>query len=330
MARADTGYATAASGLADALAGFARRRWSWAIDPAAVTAVPDVAGGVVELLRVLTPPGGSIVVNTPVYRPFFDWVGAIGADLLDVPLAADESGWHLDLPALETAFATGPAAYLLCNPHNPVGRAHHAEELEQVIGLSARYGVPVISDEIHAPLVLPGAAFIPMLTLPGAPERTITVLSASKAWNLAGLKCAMAVTASPAMAAVVERIAPSVRWHAGEFGVLAAITAFSEGEAWLDQLLVTLANRRTRLGALLADLLPSIRWLPPEATYLAWLDCRAIGEGTVPYDLFLDRGRVALESGPLFGAAGSGFVRLNFATSAEVLDDAIDRMARPL
>jgi cysteine-S-conjugate beta-lyase len=328
--RADTGYATPASGLPQALSRFAQRRWSWAIEPAAVTAVPDVAGGVVELLRVLTRPGDGVIVNTPVYRPFFDWVGAVGAELLDVPLALDESGWHLDLPALERAFGTGPAAYLLCSPHNPVGRIHRIEELEQVVALSTRYGVPVISDEIHAPLVLPGATFVPMLTVPGAPAQTITVISASKAWNLAGLKCAMAVTGSPAMAAVVERIAPSVRWHAGQFGVLAAIAAFSEGEPWLDLLLVTLGNRRARLGALLADRLPAIRWHPPEATYLAWLDCRTVGSGSDPYNRFLERGRVALEAGPIFGSAGSGYVRLNFATSAEVLEEAIDRMARSL
>jgi cystathionine beta-lyase len=330
VARADTGYATAASGLGEALADFGGRRWSWSIDPAAVTALPDVASGVVEILRILARPGDRVVVNTPVYRPFFDWVAALGAELLDVPMTEDGSGWHLDLQMLEAAFATGPAAYLLCSPHNPLGRCHRAEELAHVVELSARYGVPVVSDEIHAPLVLPGTTFVPMLTVPGAAHRTITVLSASKAWNLAGLKCAMAVTASPAMAAVVARIAPSVRWHAGQFGLLAAIAAFKEGEAWLDNLLVTLADRRNELGALLADRLPSIRWHPPEATYLAWLDCRAVGTGTEPYDRFLERGRVALEPGPRFGAAGSGYVRLNFATSAGLLEEAVDRMARSL
>jgi cysteine-S-conjugate beta-lyase len=330
LAHGDTGYATAASGLGQAFADFATRRWSWSVDPDSVTAVPDVASGVVEVLRVLTRPGDAVVVNTPVYRPFFDWVPAVGAELLDVPLAEDGSGWRLDLPALEAAFASGPAAFLLCNPHNPVGRCHRAEELAQVVALSARYEVPVVSDEIHAPLVLPGDTFVPMLTLPGAAERTITVLSASKAWNLAGLKCAMTVTGAPAMAAIVERIAPNARWHAGEFGVLAAIAAFTKGEGWLDRLIRTLASRRAELQALLEARLPMVRWHPPEATYLAWLDCRAIGSGSVPCERFLERGRVALLPGPIFGPSGSGYVRLNFATSAELLERAVDGMARSL
>jgi cystathionine beta-lyase len=325
--RSDTGYASVASGLGAALAGFARRRWGWEVDPASVAAVTDVGTGVVQLLRALTRPGDSVAINTPVYAPFFDWVPEAEGRLVDVPLAHTDAGWRLDLAALEVAFAARPAVYILCNPHNPVGRVHTAAELAAVVGLAHTYGVTVIADEIHGPLALPGATFTPLLTVPGAADVVISVLSASKAWNLAGLKCAVVVTASPAMASVVSRFPPDTRWRTGHFGVIAAIAAFSDGEEWLDRLLVSLESRRRELGSLLAERLPAVTWRPPEATYLAWLDCRALGTGNEPRDLFLERG-VALEAGPRFGAQGSGFVRLNFGTSAEILDEAIARMAR--
>jgi cystathionine beta-lyase len=325
--RSDAGYATAGSDLGRALAGFAGRRWNWDLDPASVTAVTDVGVGVVELLRVLTRPGDAVVISPPVYPPFFDWIPEAGARLLEVPLACDADGWRLDLAALEAAFATHPAAYLLCNPHNPVGRVHTAGELTALVRLARIYRVAIVSDEIHAPLALPGATFVPLLTVPGAAEVAVSVLSASKAWNLAGLKCAAVVTAAPRMAAVTDRFPPDTRWRLGHFGVLAAIAAFTAGEPWLDQLLVTLDHRRVLLGDLLRQRLPMLAWHPPEATFLAWLDCTALGPDNQAQERFLEHGRVALEPGLRFGAAGCGYARLNFATSADILDQATARMA---
>jgi cystathionine beta-lyase len=217
--------------------------------------------------------------------------------------------------------------YVLCNPHNPVGRAHSPGELRALVELAARHGVTVVSDEIHGPLALPGATFTPLLTVPGAARVAVAVLSASKAWNLAGLKCAAVVTASPEMAAAVAGLPADSRWRVGHLGVLASVAALTDEGPWLDRLLLTLDRRRAQLGALLADRLPAVRWVPPEATYLAWLDCTALGEGDRPRELFLDRGRVGLEPGLRFGRQGSGFVRLNLGTSAEVLDEAVTRMA---
>lgn len=325
--RSDTGYALPATDLGTALAGFAGRRWGWDIDPAAVTSVADVGVGIVQVLRVLTRPGDVVAVSPPVYPPFFDWVPEAGARLLEVPLAHEADGWQLDLPALERAFATRPTVYLLCNPHNPVGRVHTLDELAELVRLARHYDVTVVSDEIHAPLVLPGARFTPLLTVPGAADIAVSLLSASKAWNLAGLKCAAVVTASPEQDAAIERFAPDARWRTGHFGVLASVAAFTEGTPWLDLLLDTLDRRRAQLADLLATRLPMVSWHPPAATFLAWLDCTAIGPDDRARELFLAKGSVALEPGPRFGAAGSGHVRLNFATSAEILDQAIARMA---
>jgi cysteine-S-conjugate beta-lyase len=326
--RSDSGYALAVPDLGNALADFAASRWNWDVNPMAVTAVTDVGVGVVELLRVLTRPGDAVVISPPVYPPFFDWVPEAGARLLEVPLAHTAAGWRLDLAALEAAFATHPGAYVLCNPHNPVGRVHTADELASLVRLARIYRVTIISDEIHGPLVLPGATFTPLLTVPGAPEIAVSVLSASKAWNLAGLKCAAVVTAAPGMAAVAGRLPADTRWRVGHFGVIAAIAAFTAGERWLDQLLLTLDYRRTLLSDLLSQRLPRILWHPPEATFLAWLDCAALGPDNQARERFLEHGRVALEPGLRFGAAGSGYARLNFATSSDILDQATARMAR--
>ena len=331
VSRSDTGYAMPVPELGEAVAGFAAARWGWRLEPGPVTAVTDVSTGCAGLLRACCGPGDAVVISPPVYPPFFDWVAEVGARLIEAPLRRDASGiWRLDLDAVRDAFPARPAAYLLCSPHNPVGRVHDRGELEALVQLAHEYGVRVISNEIHAPLVLEGAAFTPFLTLPGADEIAVSLLSASKAWNLAGLKCAAIVAGSPAMQAVVGKLPPDGRWRIGHFGVLATVTALTMGQAWLDALLATLSLRRRQLGDLIAAQLPAVRWQPPQATYLAWLDCRRIGPGDQPRELFLSRGGVALEPGPRFGTPGPGFVRLNFGTSEAVLAMAIERMASAL
>ncbi len=331
VARSDTGYARTDGVLGPALAGFASRRWGWVIADDDVVAVPDVAVGAVEVLRALCPGGETVVISPPVYPPFFEWPLEAGASIVEVDLRREpDGGWRLDLDALETAFRAGPAAYLLCNPHNPVGRVHSRAELAALVRLAERYGVRIVADEIHAPLVLPGAAVTPFLTLPGAAEVAVSLVSASKAWNLAGLKCAAVVVQSETMRTELSAMPEDLRWRVGQLGLLATVAALTEATPWLDSLLLTLDARRAQLAGLLAARLPALRWVPPEATFLAWLDCTQLADAAEPRDVFLERGRVALEPGLRFGATGAGFVRLNFATSAEILDSAVARMAAAL
>jgi cystathionine beta-lyase len=328
LALGDTGYA-AGTDYAEALAGFAAERWCWdglAVERTAI--VPDVMLGVVEMLKLVTGPGDAVVVNPPVYPPFFQFVAHMDRKVAEAPLGAD---LRIDLAGLEDAFREAVAggrraAYLLCSPHNPTGTVHTAEELSAVAALAERYGVRVVADEIHAPLVLGGTAFVPYLSVPGA-ERGLSLMSASKTWNLAGLKAALAV-AGPGAAADLARLPEEVGHGASHVGVLAHTAALRDGTAWLDAVLTGLDDNRRLLTALLAEHLPAIGHRPGEATYLAWLDCRALGLGDDPAEVFLRRGRVALNSGPTFGTGGAGHARLNLATAPEVITEAVRRMAR--
>lgn len=323
----DTGY-PAGTAYAEALAAFAEERWGWsglAVERTAV--VPDVMLGVVEMLKLVTGPGDPVVVNPPVYPPFFQFVEHMDRRVVQAPLGAD---LRLDPRTLEDAFeraaaAGGRAAYLLCSPHNPTGTLHTAGELATVATLAERYGVRVVADEIHAPLVTDGARFVPYLSVPGA-ERGLALMSASKGWNLAGLKAALAL-AGPGAAADLARLPEEVGHGASHLGVIAHTAALCEGTAWLDALLAGLADNRRLLAGLLAAHLPEIVYRPGEATYLAWLDCRALGLGDDPAEVFLRRGRVAFSSGLPFGTGGAGHVRLNLATPPEVLAEGVRRAA---
>ncbi|MFD5596556.1 MalY/PatB family protein [Streptomyces griseorubiginosus] len=330
MELGDTGY-PAGTAYAEALAFFAAERWAWegpAVERTAI--VPDVMTGIVEMLKLVSGPGDPVVVNSPVYPPFFPFVENMGRKVVEAPLGADG---RLDLGVLEDTFGRlsaggGRPAYLLCSPQNPTGAVHTADELAAVAALARTYGVRVVVDEIHAPLTAPGANFVPYLAVPGA-ESGLSLLSASKAWNLAGLKAAVAV-AGPEAADDLARLPEEVGHGPSHVGVLAHTAALRDGGPWLDALLDGLDDNRRLLAGLLAEHLPAVRYAPGQATYLAWLDCRALGLGGDPAEVFLERGRVALNSGIPFGTGGEGFVRMNLATSPELITEAVRRMASAL
>ncbi|MEV3909853.1 aminotransferase class I/II-fold pyridoxal phosphate-dependent enzyme [Streptomyces canus] len=330
VALGDTGY-PAGTAYAEALADFAHTRWSWdglAVERTSI--VPDVMLGIVEMLKLVSGPGDPVVVNSPVYPPFYQFVGNMGRQVVEAELGADG---RIDFEVLEGVFARvrkGAArpAYLLCSPHNPTGAVHSAEELADVAALARTYGVRVVADEIHAPLMAAGAAFVPYLSVPGAGSG-LSLMSASKAWNLAGLKAAVAV-AGPDAADDLAGLPEEVGHGPSHVGVIAHTAALRDGGAWLDALLTGLDDNRRLLAGLLAEALPAIRYEPARATYLAWLDCRALDLRGDPADVFLERGRVALNSGVPFGTGGAGFVRLNLATSPELITEAVRRMAAAL
>ncbi len=342
----DTGYPYG-TGYAEAVSEFAGQRWDWhGLDLARTAIVPDVMLGIVEMLRLVTDRGDAVVVNSPVYAPFYAFVSHDGRRVIEAALGPDG---RIDLDVLEHTFAdarratgpTGNVAYLLCNPHNPTGVVHTADELRGVADRARRFGVRVVSDEIHAPLVLSGARFTPYLSVPGA-ERALAVMSASKAWNLGGLKAALAIAGAEA-AADLRRLPEEVSHGPSHLGVISHTEAFRTGGDWLDALLQGLDANRNLLAELVAEHLPGVRLLRPQGTYLAWLDCRdlgfddQIGEGLAvvsdlsgPARWFLDHARVVLSSGHVFGTGGAGHVRMNFATSQAILTEAVSRMGRAL
>jgi cysteine-S-conjugate beta-lyase len=339
----DTGYPSGTA-LAEAVGEFASRRWQWHdLDVGRTAIVPDVMLGIVEMLRLITDEGDAVVVNPPVYAPFYAFVSHSGRRVIEAPL---DSEGRISLDALEEAFTRGRAsgrkvAYLLCNPHNPTGTVHTFDELRDVAECARRSRVRVVSDEIHAPVVLPGSRFTPYQSVPGA-EDAFALISASKAWNLSGLKAALAI-AGPEAAADLHRMPEEVSHGPSHLGIIAHAEAFRSGDDWLDTLLQGLDANRTLLGDLVAEHLPEVKYQRPQGTYLAWLDCRQLGfedeaaDGLAvvsdlsgPARWFLDHARVALSSGHVFGTGGAGHVRLNFATSQAILTEAISRMGRAL
>jgi cystathionine beta-lyase len=336
----DTGYPVG-NEYPEALQAFAKRRWGWdGVFVERTASVPDVMMGIVQVIRLVTDPGDPVVVNPPVYPPFYAFLSHDSRRVIEAPLGSD---LRLDLTALESAFRSASAgakkvAYLISNPHNPTGVVHTREELTAVAALARSFGVRVVSDEIHAPLVLPGARFTPYLSVVGG-EDAFALTSASKGWNLAGLKAALAL-ASPEAAADLARLPEEVSHGASHLGVIAHSAALREGERWLDALLAGLDANRALLGELVAEHLPEVRLHPPEGTFLAWLDCRALGFETPravvpsyvvsdlagPAKMFLESAGIALSSGHVFGSGGEGWARLNFATSRSILTEAVTRM----
>lgn len=321
----DTGYPNPVAGrLGEAFSDFSERQFGWRPDPARVTAVADVVGGISSLLEVTTDRGDGVIVNPPVYHPFFTVVEQTGRRVVEVPL--DEDG-SLDLDGIQRAVSNGARALLLCNPHNPTGSVVPADDLAALAGLALDAGLTVLSDEIHAPLVLDPVPHTPWLSVSDAARHTgFCLTSASKAFNLPGLSCAVIVTADRERTADVERL-PFVATHPSHLGVIASVAAFRECDEWLEGLRSRLRSNRSLLGELLADRLPSIQWRPPEAGYLAWLDCRDLGLGEDPAALVLERGGVALSGGIPFGSGGEGFCRLNFGTSPELIEMAVEGIA---
>jgi cystathionine beta-lyase len=324
------GYPRTGAGgpLGDSYSAFAHRHFRHEVPASNVLPVVDVTTGVRLALEVLSDPG-PVVIPMPAYPPLLELPGVVGLERAELRLDPNDPRAELDLDRLDHLLRAGARTVLLTNPHNPWGRAFTRFELEALRDLVCRHGARVISDEVHAPLVLPGAQHVPYLAIEGTGDHAIAVVSASKAFNCAGLRCAQIVTGDRR---TLERlvdvpIARNDSWSS--LGVVATIAAYTECDEWLSALVGRLAAQRSLFGQLLAEHLPAARARPLEATYLAWVDLRAYGRRD-PATVAHTRGRVRLAPGHDFQPGLDGHVRVNLATSAERLTEAARRLAGAL
>jgi cystathionine beta-lyase len=318
-----------ATGMAEAYTSFAADRYSWTVDPARVRPVSDVLTALEHTITHFSRPGSPIILPTPAYMPFLTLPGSLGREVIQVPMLRDAEGrYTYDLDALDAAFRAGGHLLVLCNPHNPIGRVLQPDEMLAVAEVVDRHGGRVFADEIHAPLVYPGHRHVPYASLNETTAgHTLTATSASKAWNLPGLKCAQVVLSNDADVKVWKEAGMRAEFGASTPGVLANRVAYTEGRDWLDDVVGYLHGNLTRLGELLDG--SGIGYRAPEGTYLAWLDCRGLdlpGEPASAADFFREHAGVALTNGGLCGEAGYGFVRLNAAMPRPILEQAIGRM----
>jgi cystathionine beta-lyase len=332
----DLGYAHTYTDGAPLQVAFARWLYvhcGWHVDPRMVVPFPDTMRVIEVALERFTEPGDGVVVDSPAYPPFFDAVPAAGRTLVVNGMRLDRAGWRIDLPGLARAFRDGATAYVLCNPHNPTGRVFSPAELRDVLRLAARHRAVVITDEVHAPIVYPGRRHVPVAALAQdagcATVTTVTAVSASKGWNLSGLKCAVAVPGSPAAYERFMGMRPRDRDGVGILGVEATLAALRGGGPWLRSAIHYLAGNQALLAELLGCFGADVRYHRPEGTYLAWLDCRRLAERLGTTNLarfFLDVGRIAVSDGREYG--WEGFVRLNVATSRHILEELVRRMEK--
>ena len=329
--RSDTGYLGPFPELFDAFANFSAKRWGWQVDTKQMRIATDVGVGIVEIMRTLIKPGEKVMLNSPVYENIWRWVSEVHATTVDTPLSEDNLSYKLDLAAIEKEYQNGVKVHILCHPHNPVGVIFSKAQLSDLADLAKKYQVVILSDEIHAPLSYDAKTYTPFLNVSqNAKEVGITITSASKSFNLAGLKCALIITDSIKLQERINVMPPAVTWRASLFGAVASTAAYAESVDWLDGVLITLDQNRKLVEKLIATKAPAIKYRIPDFGYLAWLDLSALALGEDPAAVILEKGKLAVNGGVLYGPKHKSFVRLNFGTSPEIITEAFDRLANCL
>lgn len=328
ITRHDAGYPGSGEGVTQAFSDFARDRWNWNIEADQVSIHVDAATAAAKLMRHYAGADRSVMIMPPVYNRFYDWLDVGGVRPVEVPLTDVPNGGYFDLDGIEAGLKAGTKVILLCNPHNPLGRVFSRQELSELAELAERYDAVVLSDEIHAPLVYHGVEYSPWLTVSEAAANTgIAIHTATKSWNFAGLKCGIAIRSTTGPWPD-DLDAKTSLTDSGFWGILATEAAFSQSRDWLDTVREHFEAQTGRLTQLLAEHLPEVKFHPPEASFLAWLDFGDTDLREEPSEYFLREARVALNPGTRFGAAGEGYARLNMGTSAQRLERIIKAMGK--
>jgi cystathionine beta-lyase len=307
-------------------------RYHWHVEPEEIIPLPGVIIGLNLTCHALAATGGGVLIQTPVYPPFFRVAGNTRMELQESNLARLPDGhYEVDWDNFEAAITDQTRVFILCNPHNPVGRVFRREELERMADICLQHGVTICSDEIHCDLIFPGNRHIPIASLDEEIARnTVTLMSPTKTYNIAGLQCSFAIVQNPELRKKMEQAMQGLVMWVNLMGMNAAIAAYRDGQEWLDQVLGYMESNRDYLAEYIKNQVPQINMVKPEGTYLAWLDCRQAGIQGNPCEFFIKEARVGFNDGATFGKGGEGFVRLNFACTRAVLTQALGQMKSAL
>jgi cystathionine beta-lyase len=308
------------------------KKYQWTVVPEEIVLMPGVVNGFNLACQALAKPGEGILIQTPVYAPFFSAQRHARSVSQQVELTVlDNGAYVIDFEKFEQAITDQTRIFILCNPHNPVGRVFRIDELEKMAEICLRHGVIICSDEIHCDLLYSGYQHFPIASLqPEISKNTITLMAPSKTYNIAGLSCSFAVIQNADLRHTFQSASRGLISEVNILGRVAALAAYKEGQPWLDELLCYLEANRDFLYENICREFPGISMGLPEATYLAWLDCRQSGIQGSPHDFFLEKGRVAMNKGDDFGKNGQGFVHLNFGCPRSMLVEALERMKKAL
>lgn len=325
------GYGGPPDGLREAIVQHLADFQKWFIQPDEIDFVCGVVTGFIHAIYSLTDPGDRVLIQTPVYPPILKAPEATGRISVHNPLILREDGkYEIDFDDFERKAASGVKLFILCNPHNPVGRVFTRAELTKMAEICLKHNVWICSDEIHGDLIFSGCQQLPIASLsPQVAERTVTYFAPSKTYNIAGLSTSVFVTQNPELKQRFCETLPMLLGHPNILGLHAARAAYQDGREWLCQLLAYLESNRNFLVDVISDELPEIKVWKPEGTFLAWLDCRALGLDS-PHAFFLEEARVGFNDGLVFGDLGQGFLRMNFGCPRETLSEGLTRMKTAL
>lgn len=326
------GYTFYPEGLYSALIGWLKNRHQWEVKREWILMAPGVVPSLHAAVMAFAQPGEGVIVQPPVYFPFFSAVTTTGRRLIPNPLRQEKGRYTIDFPHLEHCAADGARLLLLCSPHNPVGRVWSGEELEKILRIARRYNLVVLSDEIHADLVYPGQRHTSLATLANDADNLVTAVAPSKTFNIPGMGLSSLIVPNPAHRAALGKVFDSLHiGHSNPFSIAAFEAAYRDGEVWLDSLLDYLQDTRDFVSTYLTEHIPAIRLIQPEGTYLLWLDCRNMDmNDTQLRDFFVHKAGVGMSPGTIFGEQGSGYMRLNIGTPRRVIAAALERIVHAL
>ncbi len=307
-------------------------RFRWEVEPESMLFLPGVIVGFNLVSKAFGESGDEILIQTPVYPPFHAIGKNVDRAIVSAPLVRASGRYEIDFDLLERTITSRTRVFLLCNPHNPVGRVYTHRELERLAEICLRHKLIICSDEIHQDFVYEGYTHIPIASLsPEVAARTVTLISPTKSYNIAGFHISIAIASNPEvrdqLRSTAAGIVPS---RPGVLDFVAANAAYRHGGPWLEQLVCYLQDNRDFLARYLRERIPKLRMFAPQGTYLGWIDCRGAGIEGSPSEFFLREARVALNDGAQFGEEGQGFVRLNFGCQRSVLEEALERMRASL